>query len=265
MKGLFGTARDGSAHHAQRQRCRGDRTAARLENPYAQRHLPRCGLPGLPLRFTAASVNQPLRLCNMARQDCAAKKRAIEGIFMILSFFSRKKSDNRLIVDRLYASLTEAARLPLLYEEMDVPDTVMGRFEMVAAHVILFLRRARSGDRAVRDIAQEIVDEFFLDIDHSIRELGVGDMGVPKKMKKFGRMFYGRVDAYGKALDAGDEQALALALRRNIHPEAGAEASEMQGLASYMIHLARAFDRCSDRAIADGTLDLGAPPVVATA
>ncbi len=56
-------------------------------------------------------------------------------------------------------------------------------------------------------------------MDHSLRELGIGDQGVPKRMKKLARMFYGRVAAYGEALDADDPAALAAALTRNIRPD----------------------------------------------
>ncbi len=77
-------------------------------------------------------------------------------------------------------------------------------------------------------------DAFFEDVDHSIRELGVGDVGVPKRMKKFAGMFYGRLESYAAALDAGDRAGLAAALARNIHPEAGEGAPSMEGLADYL-------------------------------
>ncbi len=60
---------------------------------------------------------------------------------------------------------------------------------------------------------------FFTDVDHSLRELGIGDMGVPRRMKKLAQMFYGRADAYGKSLEAGDMPALEAAICRNINPE----------------------------------------------
>ena len=73
-----------------------------------------------------------------------------------------------------------------------------------------------------------------------MRELGIGDQGVPKRMKKLASMFYGRVDSYGKALDAMDAKVLADALKRNFHPETGDEALSMQGLANYMMDAERA-------------------------
>ena len=213
----------------------------------------------LPLRFTHASVNQPQRLCNMADRVRGAKKLSIKGILMIFGIFGRKKNDNQRIVGEIYETLTKAARRPLLYENLGVPDTVMGRFEMVAAHMILFLRRARAGSPVMGALAQDILDEFFLDIDHSIRELGVGDVGVPKKMKKFGRMFYGRLDAYAGALEAGDCKALAEALRRNVHP-ASENAPEMMPLALYLVEVAEALDDCPEEEIVAGRVSLSKTP-----
>lgn len=178
---------------------------------------------------------------------------------MIFGLFGQKRrDDNQRIVVRIYDALAAAGRQPALYEDMDVPDTVMGRFEMLAAHVILFLRRTSRGGDAVRAIGQEIVDEVFLDIDHSIRELGIGDVAVPRKMKKFARMFYGRAESYGRALDAGDDGALAEALRRNIHPAAGGDAPDMKPLARHLMSTDRCLAGTGDEAILAGTVSLPA-------
>src|SRR5690606_27298163 len=95
----------------------------------------------------------------------------------------------------------------------------LGRFEMVALHMLLVQRRLRGEAGAAPDIAQVLTDDFFVDLDHSLRELGIGDLGVPKRMKRLARMFYGRTRAYGDALDAGDPAALAAALARNVRPD----------------------------------------------
>jgi cytochrome b pre-mRNA-processing protein 3 len=144
-----------------------------------------------------------------------------------------KNNQNRAIVDRQYALLTTAAREPGFYTDLGVPDTVMGRFEMLSIVMILFFRRTRMSPRSGQEIAQEIVDAFFQDIDHSIRELGIGDQGVPKRMKKLAGMFYGRLEAYAAALDAQDHTALAQALKRNIYPETQ-DAPALDGLAHWM-------------------------------
>ena len=118
---------------------------------------------------------------------------------MIFGLF-RKKRQNQPIVDRQYASLTSAARDPFFYTDLGVPDTVMGRFEMLSIVMILFFRRTARSKTSGQELAQEIIDAFFQDLDHSIRELGIGDQGVPNRMKKLAGMFYGRLESYAAAL-----------------------------------------------------------------
>lgn len=125
---------------------------------------------------------------------------------------------NRIVVDRLYGQIVAAARQPVFYSDWEAPDTPLGRFEMISLMLFLTLRRLRGEKGAAAEIAQEMVDTFFKELDHSIRELGIGDMGVPKRMKKLAKMFYGRAGSYGQALDDADEDALAAALNRNIQP-----------------------------------------------
>jgi cytochrome b pre-mRNA-processing protein 3 len=135
----------------------------------------------------------------------------------------------------------------------------MGRFEMLSAMLILYFRRTRASGTSGQEIAQEIVDAFFEDVDHSIRELGVGDVGVPKRMKKFAGMFYGRLESYAAALDTGDREGLAVALRRNIHPEAGEGAPAMTGLAGYLIAADAAMTVVGEDRISVGTLTVLEP------
>jgi cytochrome b pre-mRNA-processing protein 3 len=173
------------------------------------------------------------------------KKQMIFGLF-------GKRNSNQTIVERQYAALTAAARMPELYERLDVPDTVMGRFEMLSIAMILFFRRTRTSGTSGQEIAQEIVDAFFQDIDYSIRELGIGDNSVPKRMKKLAGMFYGRLEAYSKAMDAGDAAALSAALQRNIYPET-AGAADMSGLAQWMMAAEAHLSAIPEEAIATGS------------
>ncbi|MCA1489957.1 ubiquinol-cytochrome C chaperone family protein [Sinorhizobium alkalisoli] len=175
---------------------------------------------------------------------------------MIFGLFKRK-SGNIAIVERQYAHLTAAARQPFLYTDLDVPDTVMGRFEMLSAMLILYFRRTRSSPRTGQEIAQEIVDAFFEDVDHSIRELGIGDAGVPKKMKKLAGMFYGRLESYAAALDGSDREMLAAALRRNFHPEREG-APSMAGLAAYLFLVEEVLSGIPEDAVEVGQLRI--PP-----
>ncbi len=153
---------------------------------------------------------------------------------MIFGLF-RKRNHNQIIVVRQYELLTSTARQPVFYTDYDVPDTVMGRFELLSVVMILFFRRTRSSATSGQELAQEIVDAFFEDIDYSIRELGIGDNSVPKRMKKLAGMFYGRLESYAAAMDGDDRTALAAALRRNIYPKADDGAASMAGLADWMM------------------------------
>ncbi|MBP1850677.1 cytochrome b pre-mRNA-processing protein 3 [Rhizobium halophytocola] len=171
----------------------------------------------------------------------------------------RKKKNNRLIVDRQYDLLTTVARAPSLYLALGVPDTVMGRFEALALVLILYFRRTRQSQQGGQEVAQEIVDAFFQDVDHSIRELGIGDQGVPKRMKKFAAMFYGRLESYAAALDARDRDRLAEALRRNIYPEAGDKAPDLEGLAAWMFTTDDDLTTRPEEEVISGRLAIKAP------
>lgn len=138
---------------------------------------------------------------------------------MFKRFFGSERAAKDKITASLYDQIVAAARQPVLYAEWGVPDTPLGRFEMVSLHLFLVLHRLRGQDGAPRELAQALTDRFFADLDHSIRELGVGDLSVPKRMKKLARMFYGRVVSYGETLEHGDGGQLGAALARNIRPD----------------------------------------------
>jgi cytochrome b pre-mRNA-processing protein 3 len=193
-------------------------------------------------------------IMQQGRTQVGAKNEAFPEKTMIFGLFG-KKNNNQAIVDRQYQLLTSAARMPAFYEHLGVPDTVMGRFEMLSTVMILFFRRTRASQTSGQEIAQEIVDAFFEDIDYSIRELGIGDNTVPKRMKKLAGMFYGRLEAYSKAMDADDVQSLAVALCRNIHPKA-ADAIDMRGLADWMVAAEAHLSAQTEDTIATGSATL---------
>lgn len=131
---------------------------------------------------------------------------------------------------RLYEAIVAAARHPVPYAEWLVPDSVDGRFDMISLHAYLALDRLKGGNG---DFRQALVDELFADMDRSLREMGVGDISVGKKVRKMAEVFYGRVAAYERALGEGTE-ALEAALARNIHPD-GAPAGSAAKLAAYVV------------------------------
>jgi cytochrome b pre-mRNA-processing protein 3 len=133
---------------------------------------------------------------------------------MILRLFRR--SSRRLVIASLYERVATSSRHPDLYLGLGIPDTIEGRFESLALHVMLVLRTLRGRPSPADEVAADLADALFRDLDASLREMGVGDTAVPKRMKKLAEAFYGRARAYDAPLDAGDEAALAATLGRNV-------------------------------------------------
>ena len=177
---------------------------------------------------------------------------------MFKRLFGLSRSPNEEIVDSLYDQIVAAARQPRFYADWQVPDTPLGRFEMLSLHMFLFLHRARTGNETISAIAQETVDTFFTDIDHSLRELGIGDVTMPKRMKKLAKMFYGRAQSYTEAIEAGDEAALRAALARNVAPE-HPQWDGATELARYAFEADRALSIQPDDAIVAGRLSFTLP------
>jgi cytochrome b pre-mRNA-processing protein 3 len=134
------------------------------------------------------------------------------------SLFGRKKPDAS---DALYAAIVAAARQEKFYAQWLVPDTIDGRFDMMVLHVFLVLDRLRSFGAEANELSQSLTDRFFAEMDSALREVGVGDLVVGKKVRKMAEAFYGRASAYKVGLAQGD-QVMAEALTRNVYAEADA-------------------------------------------
>src|SRR5665213_761466 len=132
-------------------------------------------------------------------------------------------------IEAIYGMIVTQAREPLFYRELGVPDTVNGRFDLLVLHLWLVLRRLKPVEDGA-GLCQALFDRFCEDMDGNLREMGVGDLTVPKRMQAFGEAFYGRTAAYDVALAEGSEQ-LAQALCRNILN--GADIESARRLAAY--------------------------------
>jgi cytochrome b pre-mRNA-processing protein 3 len=140
-------------------------------------------------------------------------------------FFNRSRAaSNRKIIDRLNDDIVTAVRKVAFYEAGGVPDTFNGRFELLVLHAALVVRRLRSFEEPGPAVAQDLIDTVFRHLDPAMRELGVGDMAVPKRMKKLAEGFLGRAVAYDAALTQPGDQPLAESLSRNVY--AGARPAE---------------------------------------
>ncbi|MBP0615709.1 ubiquinol-cytochrome C chaperone family protein [Jiella mangrovi] len=163
---------------------------------------------------------------------------------------------NRVVVERLYQSLVALTRQPKLYEGLGIADTFSGRFEALALHVFLFLRRCR-GEAALEPVAQDVVDRFTADVDSTIRELGVGDQSVPKRMRKLAGVFLERVRIYDAAFDQeAQHEALKTALIGRALDDAAPDDAAAQ-LATYMLTMSGRLGAVSAGDILAGSLDLG--------
>jgi cytochrome b pre-mRNA-processing protein 3 len=180
---------------------------------------------------------------------------------MILPRFRR--NPNEATIAALYGAIVAQARLPAFYGTFGVPDTVLGRFDMVVLHAVLVVRRLNAA-AATRPLAEGLFDAFCRDMDDNLREMGVTDLGVPRKMRKVGEAFYGRARAYEAALTAVGEGALAEALARNVYAEAAAPVAPA-ALAAYVRAAAEMLAGEDDSALKRGEARFPAPDRYATA
>lgn len=148
------------------------------------------------------------------------------------------RSEQESAAYAIYGALVSQARSRELYLNAGVPDTIEGRFEMVVLHAFLILRRLKAASGAdvapAKAFGQRLFDILFDDMDQTLREIGVGDLSVGKKVKALASSFYGRVAAYDEGLDASDPSVLEAALRRNVFPEMDPPAAEVEALAAYV-------------------------------
>ena len=178
---------------------------------------------------------------------------------MILARF-RRNSQARTI-HALYGAIVAQARSVAFYADYRVPDTVEGRFDLIVLHLVVLLNRLGRRAEAVHGLGQELFDAFCRDLDANLREMGVGDLAVPKRMQTFAEAFYGRQAAYLAALEAADQRVFEKALARNIFP-AGNDAGAAQ-LARYARAAVTRLDAQDDGALTRGEVVFPSPEVFA--
>lgn len=164
---------------------------------------------------------------------------------MILDWFStarrRARKSRRSAAEALYRSAVEQARSPDFYTAMRVPDTIEGRFDLLVLHVVLIIRRLGAAGEDGTALAQNLFDTMFDDMDKNLREIGVGDLSVGKKVKALATGFYGRAKAYEEAL-AGSDAALRGVVARNLYGSEEREDLPLDLTAAYVRAAARAVD-----------------------
>jgi len=166
---------------------------------------------------------------------------------------SRKR---RQAAVRLATALVARARDPIFFTKFNVPDTIDGRFDLVALHAFLVLDRLEASGR--RDLSQALIDAVFAGFDEGLRDLGAGDIGMGRRMKKIANAFYGRLNAYRSATG---QVALAAALLRNLYRGDAVNEASARELVMYA-ESARAALAASD--IGSGDAQFGPVPEPAT-
>ncbi len=174
---------------------------------------------------------------------------------MILdSLFRKRRLDAPAAL--IYGALVSQARDPWFYLDLGVPDSVEGRFEMIALHGFLVLHRLktlqRDGGALAEPLGQAVFDLMFADMDRNLREMGTGDLGVAKRVKALAKEFYGRIKAYEDGL-AGCDDLLAKALDRNVFAGAAAPGAP-SALALYLKGSIDSLGQISLEAMMDGRL-----------
>ena len=157
---------------------------------------------------------------------------------MLAALFGRQR--HRAAAFAAYGRIVDAARQPGFFRDGGVPDTLDGRFEVLALHCFLVLHRMKGQGPAAADFAQTLFDTMFADLDRGLREMGAGDLGVGRRVKAMATGFYGRIAAYEAGLRAAGEDgaavaegALEAALRRNLYGTASPSEAQLAAVAVY--------------------------------
>lgn len=190
---------------------------------------------------------------------------------MILErFFARVRdtADRLTPAERLYGEAVHQARSPAFYGENRVPDTIEGRFEALCLHGFLVLHRLKNEGEQGRALAQQFFDAMFADMDRNLREIGIGDLAVGKRIKLLAENLYGRIRSYEAGL-SGTDGALEAAVARNLLTETAtaktavgeAPISPFAGtVAGYIRREVASLAAQSYRVLTEGRIAFGPPP-----
>jgi cytochrome b pre-mRNA-processing protein 3 len=163
---------------------------------------------------------------------------------------------------KLYGAIVARARLPVFYQEFSVPDTLAGRYVVLSLHLFAVLHRLKAEGAEAMPLAQELIDRFSADMETVMREIGVGDLSIPKKARGLAAASAALLQDYEKSFAEG-EAALATCISR-VSP-LGTQTAEAASrrLASYLKGVVRSLETQSFADLKAGTLKF--PEVSASA
>lgn len=172
----------------------------------------------------------------------------------MFSWFRTRKS-RQAKAHAAYLKIVEAARAPRLFTLWHVADTVDGRFDSVTLHAFLVLRRLRAEGEEGEAFGQVLFDLMFKDFDQALREMGVGDMSVGKRVKKMAEAFLGRVSAYEEALEKGSQEDLKDAIERNLYRNAEVGSEVLDSVTDYVRNADEALREASYEEVLSGRFE----------
>jgi cytochrome b pre-mRNA-processing protein 3 len=174
----------------------------------------------------------------------------------------RERGRTRRIGREIYDSIVAQARAEPFYRDLAVPDTPEGRLELIVLHIHLVLQRLASEGEAGANLSRAISETFVADMDDSMREMGIGDLGVPRRVKRAAAAVYDRGRVYHAAQQSEDVEALAGALAEHVYMQGCADPASPAKLASYVRRAGVELDRVPSAALLDGQLRF--PDVIAS-
>lgn len=188
--------------------------------------------------------------------DRPAARRGWQRLWHRLRHAGRAHDARRQAAEQLYHAVVKQARRPVWYRELGVPDTPEGRFEMIALHAALVVRRLRREGVAGQALGQQLFDAMFVDLDGSLRELGVSDLSVGTYVKRLAGNFYARLAALDEGLGDATPQGRSLhpMLRANVYLGAAPSDRQLAALARALTEQDRALARHDGAALCGGTI-----------
>lgn len=169
-----------------------------------------------------------------------------------------KKGKNPDSAYALYTALVNQARQPGFYLQGGVADTKEGRFDLILLHAFMLFRRLK-GSSAQKELAQQVFDVMFADLDQNMREMGIGDVGILKRIRKMSESYHGRVVAYEEGVLAGDA-SLAAALDRNLFADTQVTPDQLAAMTAYVFATLDHLSLLDDDALLRGKVSFPAPP-----
>jgi cytochrome b pre-mRNA-processing protein 3 len=195
-----------------------------------------------------------------SKQSSRRSFAATGGLWTLWRARREERVARRRAAEDLYRVLVDHARTPAFFRELGVPDTPEGRFEMIALHVALAVRRLRREGARGQALGQELFDLMFSDMDRSLRELGVGDLSVGRYVKRLAQNFFARLAALDGTLASGDLAGLGGMIERNVlHGNASPDPRQVDALSAWLVEQDRGLAGQDGARLLRGEIALVAP------